>query len=142
MVLHGVHRTDDINTTTWNPNVKLAGRLVRSRQSISDLFRIYFESADALDRRGAPGRTSGMEVERGPAVELTAPRVIAERVPVGAVVLRGLVGEVERRGGGRALVLGQDEGACQSFRVCRTAGASVDHVVAAGIVDLKVTGRR
>ena len=47
------------------------------------------------------------------------------------VVDRGLVGQVERRGGGLALALGRDESA--------TAGAALDHVVAPS--DLEVAGQ-
>ena len=73
-------------------------------------------------------------------VEPAAPEVAARRVAVAvADGGRGLVGQVERRGGGAAQA---GRGDARARRARRTAGAALDHVDACGIVDLEVAGRR
>eukprot|EP00964_Phaeocystis_antarctica_P038903 scaffold22248_cov60-Phaeocystis_antarctica.AAC.3 len=63
--------------------------------------------------------------------ELAAWRIVRACVLVRCAVPRGLVRQVERRGGGLALARGGDKGAA--------AGAALDHVVAPG--NLEVAGR-
>eukprot|EP00964_Phaeocystis_antarctica_P109720 scaffold74158_cov59-Phaeocystis_antarctica.AAC.1 len=89
--------------------------------------------ADALLGRGARASAAATKDVEGPPHPLQVEHA-AWRIAwpcARCAVVRGLVGQVERRGGGIALALGRDEAAA--------AGAALDHVVAPGYLD--VTGR-
>eukprot|EP00964_Phaeocystis_antarctica_P042426 scaffold24320_cov56-Phaeocystis_antarctica.AAC.1 len=88
--------------------------------------------ADALLGRGARASAAATkDVEGGGRVEVEHAAWRSVWVCARCEVVRGLVVQVERRGGGLALACGRDEAAA--------AGAALDHVVAPGNLD--VTGR-